>query len=80
MVGVVLGALYRPFQGILLQGGRPGLYTGLALAMILMNITLSLALIPPLDIYGAAVAAAATTAGWGLAIRLSARRVFGIKL
>lgn len=80
MAGVVFGSLYRPFQGILLQGGRPGIYTGLALAMIVVNVLLNVLLIPLANIYGAALAGALTYVIWSLAVRVSAWRVFRIAL
>lgn len=47
---------YSPMQGILLQGGIPGAYTLVIMVMAANNIVLNILLIPPLGIYGSALA------------------------
>ena len=56
--GVVLASGYRPFIGMLMQGGRPGTYTILIAGSVIGNVILNACLIPVLGIYGAAVATA----------------------
>jgi O-antigen/teichoic acid export membrane protein len=60
MLGVVVGSGYRPFSGILLQGGRPGVYTIFILSLVLGDALLNLLFIPWLGIYGAATVTALT--------------------
>ncbi|MCP4374516.1 MAG: oligosaccharide flippase family protein [Deltaproteobacteria bacterium] len=80
IVGVVLNAGYRPFGGIMLQGGRPGSYTLFVGGMVLSNVVLNIALIPILGIYGAAVATAVVYVLEAILIVISAKKLFGIQL
>ena len=52
--GIVLSSLYRPFMGILMQGGRPGSYTMLCVLTVCGNLFLNSLLIPVFGICGAA--------------------------
>jgi O-antigen/teichoic acid export membrane protein len=54
--GHVLTAGYSPFNGIILIGKLPGWQTVLMLLTTLSNVALNLLLIPPLGLYGAAIA------------------------
>lgn len=80
MVGVLLGAWYRPFSGIILQGGKPGFYTIYILALLLGDGILNILLIPSLGILGAAVVTMITYLLEGLYLRLMAKRLFGVRL
>ena len=80
MVGVVLNALYRPFIGIILQGGRPGMFTLLTWILVLINLIGNLLLIPILGIFGAALATSSIFALEGVVTYIFVKRLFGIKL
>lgn len=80
MIGVVINAAYRPFVGLLLIGGRPGLHTICVSVLLIANVMLNSALIPVWGIYGAAGATACVFVLQGLLLMLIARRVFGIAL
>jgi len=56
MFGVTIGAWYRPFRGILIVGGLPGMESVLVFCQITINIILNMLLIPIIGIYGAAIA------------------------
>lgn len=56
--GVLTVAGFVPFDGILLQAGRPGLYTLFTSSIALSNLALNIALIPSFGIRGAALATA----------------------
>lgn len=80
MAGIALNSGCRPFLGILLQGGRPGMNTILIAGVVGGNALMNLALIPPLGMYGAAAAtAAAYVLEMALLLFLS-RRLFGVSL
>lgn len=80
MGGILLNSGYRPFLGILLQGGRPGMYTILIAVAVGSNIVLNAALIPLLGLSGAATAtAAAYVLEAVLLVRLT-QRCFGLRL
>lgn len=80
MVGVFLNAGYRPFLGLLLQGGRPGTHTLLTGVLVLSNVVLNAALIPPLGVYGAATATGLVFVLEAVLIAVFARRIFAIPL
>jgi O-antigen/teichoic acid export membrane protein len=80
MGGVFINAGYRPFLGVLLQGGRPGTHTILISVLVLSNVVLNALLIPALQIYGAAVATGCVFALEAVLIVVFARRVLGIRL
>ena len=80
MIGIVINAGYRPFLGILLQGGRPGSHTLLTGFLVLSNIILNVMLIPLLGIFGAAVATALIFVLEGVFLSVSARKLLGIRL
>ena len=78
--GVVIGAGYRPFGGLLLQAGKPGLFTMFILVLVLTNVLFNLLFIPVLGIYGAALATMLTFVGEAALLYGLARRLFHIKL
>ena len=80
MVGIWLNAGYRPFLGILLQGGRPGTHTTLIAILVSVNALLNAALIPLLEMYGAAIATGLVYVLEAVLIAVFARRAFGIRL
>jgi O-antigen/teichoic acid export membrane protein len=80
MVGVLLGAWYRPFSGIILQGGKPGFYTIYILALLLGDGLLNILLIPSFGILGAAVVTMITYILEGLYLRIASRRLFEVRL
>jgi O-antigen/teichoic acid export membrane protein len=78
--GIVLASGYRPFIGMLMQGGRPGTYTMLIAGSVLGNVILNVCLIPVLGIYGAAVATASVYVLEILALVVLVRKLFHIHL
>ncbi|CAN5396564.1 flippase [soil metagenome] len=60
MLGIALSAGYTPFQMILNQAGKPGLFTLFLLLTVLTNILLNLLLIPHFGILGSAIATGST--------------------
>ncbi|MBN1122372.1 MAG: oligosaccharide flippase family protein [Anaerolineae bacterium] len=60
MVGVLINAAFRPFNGTLLQGGKPGAYTGMVLGIVILDALQNLFVIPLWGIRGAAVVTAVT--------------------
>ncbi|TWT44288.1 Polysaccharide biosynthesis protein [Phycisphaerae bacterium RAS1] len=80
MAGIIVNAYYKPFQGIVLQGGRPGVFTGMVAIVVAANALLNAALIPVLGIAGSA---AGTAIAYGVEAGLIvyyARKLFGVKL
>ena len=80
MVGVVINAGYRPFTGIMLQGGRPGTYTLLIGGLVLADALLNLVFIPLFGIYGAAMVTAVTYTAEVVLLVICARKLFGVRL
>jgi len=78
--GTILTAGYSPFLGMLIQGGRPEIYTMLIGGSIAGNIILNACLIPVLGIYGAAVATACIYVLEIAGLTVLVRRTFGIRL
>lgn len=78
--GIVLASGYRPFMGILMQGGRPGAYTMLIVGSVIGNVILNACLIPVLGIYGAAVATACIYVLEAVALVVIVRYLFEIRL
>ena len=60
MLGIAISAGYTPFQMILNQAGKPGLFTTFLLLTVITNILLNIILIPHLGIIGSAVATGST--------------------
>jgi len=80
MVGIWANAGYRPFLGILLQGGRPGTHTILIVILVGGNALLNATLIPLLEMYGAAIATGLVYLLEAVLIAAFARRAFDIRL
>jgi len=78
--GIMLGAGYRPFTALLLQGGRPGTFTLLMMGSVFTNALLNICFIPWLGIYGSALATATVYVLEVCALVVLARRLFGIRL
>lgn len=78
--GIVLASGYRPFLGVLIQGGRPGTYTILIVGSVVGNVILNAGLIPVLGIYGAAMATASIYILEIVALVVVIRKLFGITL
>lgn len=78
--GIVLASGYRPFIGMLMQGGRPGTYTVLIAGSVIGNVILNACLIPVLGIYGAAGATAAIYVLEVVTLVAVVKYLFGIKL
>lgn len=57
---ITLTAWFRPFGGLLLQGGLPGTYTVMTLASLAVNGMVAMALAPSLGLIGCALGAAAS--------------------
>lgn len=80
MLGVLINAGYRPFSGIMLQGGRPGAYTLFITALVVGDAFLNLLFIPAFGIYGAAFVTLITYVAEVILLAFYARRLFGVKL
>lgn len=80
MLGVTLGAGYRPFSGLLLQGGRPGSYTAFVVGLVSFNVVMNALLIPNFGLYGAATATMMTLGAEALLLVVLARRMFAVRL
>ncbi len=78
--GIVLASSYRPFVGMLIQGGRPGTFTLLVMGSVVGNALLNVLLIPLLGMYGAAIATATIYVLEVLALIALVRTLFGVKL
>jgi O-antigen/teichoic acid export membrane protein len=79
-VGIMLNAGFRPFYGIILQGGRPGMHTIFIAILVISNAILCLCLIPVFGIYGAALATSSVYVLEAVLISRFARGLFGVKL
>jgi O-antigen/teichoic acid export membrane protein len=55
MIGIVINAGYRPFLGMMLQGGRPDVNTLFVGILVVSNVILNALFISMLGLYGAAV-------------------------
>lgn len=80
MLGVTINAGYRPFTGILLQGGHPGTHTAFITGLVITDALLNLLFIPWLGIYGAAIVTALTYVFEAAGTIVFARRLFGVRL
>ncbi len=80
MTGILINSGYRPFLGLLLQGGHPGMHTVLTLAVVTGNVAFNLALIPLAGIRGAAIATGLAYVLEALLIAALARRQFGLRI
>ncbi|MCB9858400.1 MAG: oligosaccharide flippase family protein [Phycisphaerales bacterium] len=80
VAGIVANAGYRPFLGMLLQAGRPATHTLLMCAVVLTNIAMNFALIPPLGVFGAATATAIALLVEAILIARLTRSIVGIRV
>lgn len=80
MVGIAINAGYRPFKGILLLGGFPGLQTIFTLSLVVTNIALNALMIPILGMQGAAIATALVYVLEAVLIFVLARKIFSIRV
>jgi len=80
LLGVVINAGYKPFMGLLLQGGRPGAYTLFIGGLVLWDALMNLVFIPLGGVVGAAVVTALTYVLQMIALIVLARRLFEIRL
>jgi O-antigen/teichoic acid export membrane protein len=80
MVGVLINSGYRPFSGIMLQGGRPGAYTLFIVGLVVGDAMLNLVFIPMLGIYGAAIVTGLTYILEAVLLVICARKLFGVHL
>jgi len=80
MAGIAVNSGYRPFLGIMLQGGRPGAHTFFVSAIVLSNAILNILLIPLLGVYGSAVATATAYGLEAVLIVVCAKKLFGVTL
>lgn len=55
MIGILIASYYRPFVGLLIQIGKPEVYSIIILSSVILNILLNLILIPFFGIEGAAI-------------------------
>lgn len=56
MGGAIINARFRPFSGIFLQSGRPGIYSVIIIILVLTNLSLNVIFIQVFGLYGAAIA------------------------
>lgn len=80
MTGVVLNAGYRPFLGIMLQGGRPEMNTLFVSILVVSNIILNIIFISIMGIYGAAFVNVLLYGLEALLLVVYTRRLFRINL
>lgn len=80
LAGLIASAGYVPLDMILVQAGRPGLYALLVMATFLINAVANLALIPPLGLYGAALATALAFLSDRIILRRLALRAIRINI
>jgi O-antigen/teichoic acid export membrane protein len=83
--GILAGAIsvsawFRPFGGLLLQGGFPGTYTVMTLAALAVNGMLALLLAPALGLVGCALAAAASFAAEALLLVVLTRLRMSVRV
>ena len=80
MIGIVINSIYRPFLGIMLQGGKPEKHTFMVFLLIIINIFGNILFIPHYGIYGAAIATTIVYFVEALLIKIFAYKYFDILL
>ena len=80
MIGAIINSGYRPFSGIFLQGGRPGINTLFVLSLVIIDALLNFAFIPLWGIYGAAVVTGFTYTMEAVLLVILTRKLFGVRL
>ena len=79
LVGVVINAGFRPFQGVFLLTGHPGLHSLFFLAVVLSNAILNVLFIPRIGLAGAAVATSLAYVVESLLILYGIRKILVVK-
>jgi O-antigen/teichoic acid export membrane protein len=80
LTGLTAISVFVPFDNLMLVSGHPGLQTLQHLSLVLSNIVLNVALIPPLGILGAAVGTALSYICGIVALYFLTRRMLGWNL
>ncbi len=80
MAGVLVNAAFRPFNGALLQGGKPGAYTFMILGIVILDALQNLFFIPLWGIRGAAVVTAITYVLEAVCLIIVTRRLLKVSL
>jgi O-antigen/teichoic acid export membrane protein len=80
MAGIVLASGYIPFGQILLMGKQPGWHTLLMALTVLVNVIGNALLIPRLELEGAAIATAISTASSVVFLKVLARARLGVRI
>jgi O-antigen/teichoic acid export membrane protein len=79
LVGIVINAGFRPFQGVFLLTGHPGLHSLFFLAVVLSNAILNVLFIPRIGLAGAAVATSLAYVVESLLILYGIRKILVVK-
>ena len=79
LTGVVINAAFRPFQGVFLLTGHPGLHSLFFLAVVFSNAILNILFIRRIGLMGAAVATSLAYVVESLLILYGIRRILGVK-
>lgn len=79
LVGIVINAGFRPFQGVFLLTGHPGLHSLFFLAVFLANAILNVVFIRHIGVTGAAVATSLAYVVESLLILYGIRRILSVK-
>jgi O-antigen/teichoic acid export membrane protein len=80
MVGVLINAAFRPFNGTLLQGGKPGAYTVMVMGIVIVDALQNLFFIPLWGIHGAAVVTAITYTLEAILLIIVTRKLLKVSL
>jgi O-antigen/teichoic acid export membrane protein len=79
LAGIVINAGFRPFQGVFLLTGRPGLHSLFFLIIVLSNAILNVLFIPRMGTIGAAVATSLAYVIESLLILYGIRKILVVK-
>ncbi len=80
MLGIVINSGYRPFLGIMLQGGRPEMNTLFVGMLVVSNVILNAFFIFMLGIYGAAVVNVLLYTLEAILLVIYSRKLLGVRL
>ncbi len=80
VAALAFNAGWRPFMGLLLQSGRPGMHTLLVLGVAVCNLVLNILFVPVLGMQGSAAATGLAYMLEAGLISVFARRVLGIRV
>ncbi|MEZ4754617.1 MAG: polysaccharide biosynthesis C-terminal domain-containing protein [Bdellovibrionota bacterium] len=78
--GIVVNSGYRSFIGLILQGGRPGLFTIFVASLVVCNIIFNAILIPVYGVNGAAAATAFVYLLEAILLIFVAKKYFKVRL